>query len=79
MDVLIMIKKKIIGFFCYFLIFFYLWIFFKMLSEYIVLQFYMFYYMINKDNLNDGFRRYEFINIVNDIVFLERLYILKSC
>lgn len=75
MDVLIMIKKQFIGFFCYFLIFFYLWIFFKMLSEYIVLQFYMFYYMINKDNLNYGFRRYEFIKIVNDIVFLERLYI----
>lgn len=37
----------------------------------------MFYHMINKDNLNDGFRRHESTNIVNDTVFPERLHIQK--
>lgn len=37
----------------------------------------MFYHMINKDNLNYGFRRHESTKIVNDTVFQERLHIQK--
>lgn len=37
----------------------------------------MFYHMINKDNLNYGFRRHESTKIVNDTVFPERLHIQK--
>lgn len=37
----------------------------------------MFYHMINKDNLNYGFRRHESTKIVNDTVFPGRLHIQK--
>lgn len=37
----------------------------------------MFYHMINKDNLNYGFRRHESTKIVNDTVFPERLHIQR--
>lgn len=37
----------------------------------------MFYHMINKDNLNYGFRRHESTKIVNDTVFPERSHIQK--